>query len=40
MQPVLNVEDVRTLEQTLTTVGVSISELMHRAGAAGASSNT
>ena len=36
MQPVLNVEDVRTLEQTLTTVGVSISELMHRAGAAAA----
>ena len=36
MQPVLNVEDVRTLEQSLTTVGVSISELMHRAGAAAA----
>ena len=36
MQPVLNVEDVRTLEESLTTVGVSISELMHRAGSAAA----
>lgn len=36
MQPVLNVEDVHTLEQRLTTVGVSISELMHRAGSAAA----
>ena len=36
MQPVLNVEDVRTLEERLTHVGVSISELMHRAGAAAA----
>ena len=36
MQPVLNVEDVRALEESLTTVGVSISELMHRAGMAAA----
>lgn len=36
MQPVLNVEDVRALEISLTRVGVSISELMHRAGAAAA----
>lgn len=36
MQPVLNVEDVRALEADLTRVGVSISELMHRAGAAAA----
>lgn len=36
MQPVLNVEDVRTLEERLTGVGVSISELMHRAGSAAA----
>ena len=36
MQPVLNVEDVRTLEESLTHVGVSISELMHRAGSAAA----
>ncbi len=36
MQPVLNVEDVRSLEESLTHVGVSISELMHRAGAAAA----
>ena len=36
MQPVLNVEDVRTLEESLTKVGVSISELMHRAGTAAA----
>ena len=36
MQPVLNVEDVRTLEESLTKVGVSISELMHRAGSAAA----
>ena len=33
MQPVLNIEDVRTVEQKLASVGVSISELMHRAGA-------
>lgn len=32
MQPVLNVEDVRRVEEALTDVGVSISELMHRAG--------
>lgn len=37
MQPVLNVEDVRLLEERLTHVGISISELMHRAGAAAAS---
>lgn len=36
MQPVLNVEDVRQVEAELTKVGVSISELMHRAGAAAA----
>lgn len=36
MQPVLNVEDVRQLEQSLTTAGVSLSELMRRAGAAAA----
>ena len=36
MQPVLNVEDVRSLEDSLTKMGVSISELMHRAGAAAA----
>ena len=36
MQPVLNVEDVRALEESLTHVGVSISELMHRAGLAAA----
>ena len=34
MQPILNVEDVRRVEQALTREGVSISELMHRAGAA------
>lgn len=32
MQPVLNVEDVKKVENDLTGVGVSISELMHRAG--------
>jgi hydroxyethylthiazole kinase-like uncharacterized protein yjeF len=37
MQPVLNVEDVRRVEAALTEVGVSVSELMHRAGAAAAS---
>ena len=36
MQPILNVEDVRLLEVSLTRVGVSISELMHRAGSAAA----
>ena len=36
MQPILNVEDVRRVEQALTREGVSISELMHRAGAAAA----
>ncbi|MDO4537458.1 MAG: NAD(P)H-hydrate epimerase [Coriobacteriales bacterium] len=34
MQPVLNVEDVRQVEQALTQEGVSLSELMRRAGAA------
>lgn len=37
MQPVLNVEDVKRVESGLTEVGVSISELMHRAGNAAAS---
>ena len=37
MQPVLNVEDVKRVEAGLTEVGVSISELMHRAGSAAAS---
>lgn len=37
MQPVLNVEDVRSVEDRLTKLGVSISELMHRAGLAAAS---
>jgi NAD(P)H-hydrate epimerase len=36
MQPVLNVEDVRHVEQGLTGDGVSLSELMRRAGAAAA----
>lgn len=36
MQPVLNVEDIKQVEKRLTEVGVSISELMHRAGAAAA----
>ena len=36
MQPVLNVEDVKRVESGLTEVGVSVSELMHRAGAAAA----
>lgn len=36
MQPVLNVEDVRHVEQALTEEGVSLSELMRRAGAAAA----
>lgn len=36
MQPVLNVEDVRQVEQALTKVGVSLSELMRRAGSAAA----
>ena len=34
MQPVLNVEDVKQVELHLQDVGVSISELMHRAGIA------
>lgn len=34
MQPVLNVEDVGRVEEALTEAGVSISELMRRAGAA------
>ncbi|MEE8704518.1 MAG: NAD(P)H-hydrate dehydratase [Olsenella sp.] len=32
MQPVLNVEDVRAVEQALTGEGVSLAELMRRAG--------
>lgn len=32
MQPVLNVEDVRQVEQSLTLEGVSMAELMRRAG--------
>lgn len=36
MQPVLNIEDIRDVEDRLTEVGVSISELMHRAGSAAA----
>ena len=36
MQAVLNVEDVRNVEQELTKAGVSLSELMRRAGAAAA----
>ena len=36
MQPVLNVEDVRHVEQALTREGVSLAELMRRAGAAAA----
>ena len=34
MQPVLNVEDVKRVEYNLTRSGVSVSELMRRAGAA------
>lgn len=36
MQPVLNVEDVKRVEVALTREGVSVSELMHRAGFAAA----
>ncbi len=36
MQPVLNVEDIKRVEIALTRVGVSVSELMHRAGYAAA----
>ena len=36
MQPVLNVDDVRRVEVALTRVGVSLSELMRRAGFAAA----
>lgn len=36
MQPVLNVEDIKRVEVALTRVGVSVSELMHRAGYAAA----
>ncbi len=32
MQPVLNIEDIRTVERRLSASGVSMSELMHRAG--------
>lgn len=36
MQPVLNIEDVKRVEVALTREGVSVSELMHRAGYAAA----
>lgn len=36
MQPVLNIEDIKKVEHRLVSVGVSISELMHRAGIAAA----
>lgn len=36
MQPVLNVEDVRIVEEALTKAGVSLAELMRRAGSAAA----
>ena len=36
MQPVLNVEEVRRVERELTKAGVSLSELMRRAGGAAA----
>lgn len=36
MQPVLNVDDVRDVEQALVKEGVSLSELMRRAGSAAA----
>lgn len=36
MQPVLNIEDVKCVEVALTREGVSVSELMHRAGYAAA----
>lgn len=36
MQPVLNIEDVKCVEVALTRAGVSVSELMHRAGYAAA----
>ena len=36
MQPVLNVDDIKRVEVALTRVGVSVSELMHRAGYAAA----
>lgn len=36
MQPVLNIEDIKRVEVALTREGVSISELMHRAGCAAA----
>ena len=36
MQPVLNVEDVRAVEERIAEEGISLSELMHRAGGAAA----
>lgn len=36
MQPVLNIEDIRAVERRLSDTGVSVSELMHRAGGAAA----
>ena len=34
MQPVLNIDDIKRVEVGLTREGVSVSELMHRAGCA------
>lgn len=34
MQPVLNIEDIRRVEQGLAEMGISLPELMHRAGIA------
>ena len=36
MQPVLNIDDVKRVEVALTREGVSVAELMHRAGFAAA----
>ena len=36
MQPVLNIDDVKRVEVALTREGVSVAELMHRAGLAAA----
>ncbi|WP_028263777.1 bifunctional ADP-dependent NAD(P)H-hydrate dehydratase/NAD(P)H-hydrate epimerase [Atopobium fossor] len=40
MQPVLNVEDIKRVENNLNRAGISVSELMHRAGAAAAAEVT
>ncbi len=37
MQPVLNVEDIKRVENCVIRVGIERSELMHRAGYAAAS---